>query len=212
MRILLLGLALAALPATSEPRVTRVDPIAVYTQFLQQDPPPAVLEAIQDELAGIMTPVGLHLAWRSLAAADGRDVSVDIAVVTFHGGCAATDLALTSTVPGALGWTHITDGVILPFSEIDCDGIRRFLQADLLRLRQEEREAALGRAVGRVLAHELYHIFAKTRMHGAEGVGKRSYTARELLSPAFHFEERECEVLRDRTEKVRMDAAAMAGQ
>jgi hypothetical protein len=212
MRLFLLGLALAALPAASEPRVTRLAPITVYTHFLQQDPPPAVLEAIQDELAEIMTPSGVELEWRSVTASSGTEASAELAVITFRGGCEATDLTRSAAMPGALGWTHISDGAILPFSEIDCDGIRHFLQLELLHLRQQERDAVFGRAVGRVLAHELYHIFANTRAHGSEGVAKRSYTVRELISPAFHFEEHESDALREGTARARMETPDMAGQ
>jgi hypothetical protein len=208
MRLLLLGLALAALPASSEPRVIRVAPITLYTQFLQQNPPPAVLEALQDELAGIMTPIGLRFDWRSLAASQGREVSAELAVVTFRGGCDIAKLAPSSDTPGALGWTHVSDGVILPFSDIDCDGIRRFLQADLLHVRKEDRQEAYGRAVGRVLAHELYHIFANTQEHGSCGVAKAAYSIQELLSRTFHFESRESDALRAGKAKALLEIAA----
>jgi hypothetical protein len=213
MRLFLLGLALAALPATGEPRVIRLAPITLYAHFLQQDPPPAVLEAMQDELAEIMAPAGVELEWRSVSTAKSAEVSVELAVVTFRGECEATDAEFPiMPIPGALGWTHISDGAILPFSEIDCDGIRRFLHLDLVRLRQQERDAAYGRAVGRVLAHELYHIFANTQAHGSEGIAKRSYTARELISPALQFEERESDALREGTARARMEAPAADGQ
>jgi hypothetical protein len=40
----------------------------------------------------------------------------------------------------------------------------------------------LGRAMGRVLAHELYHIVADTSDHGREGVTQASLTPRELTA------------------------------
>ena len=40
----------------------------------------------------------------------------------------------------------------------------------------------LGRAMGRVLAHELYHIVADTAEHGDNGVAQSSLSARELTS------------------------------
>ena len=82
---------------------------------------------------------------------------------------------------GPLGWTHISEGAILPFADIDCDGIRSFLQAGLLGARADTEKSMYGRAVGRVLAHELYHIFANTQHHGAGGVGKATYTVDNLL-------------------------------
>ena len=113
--------------------------------------------------------------------------------------------------PGALGWTHLSDGVILPFSDIDCDGIRRFVQSGLLRVDTRNQEETYGRAVGRVLAHELYHVFANTPHHGTQGVAKAAYTARELLSKVFHFERGEFQALRAGKTKAVISASA-AGQ
>ncbi len=208
MRRLLFCLSLAALPAIGDSLASRTAPITLYADF-QQDPPPAVLEAIQSELASIMSPIGLHFEWRSLKANRGNEVSVELAVVTFRGKCNTASLEPVGGSPGALGWTHVSDGVILPFSDIDCDGIRRFVQSGLLHVDAEAQEETYGRAVGRVLAHELYHIFANTQHHGAHGVGKAAYTAKELLSKVFHFEQGEFQALR--TGKAKAVLAGSAG-
>jgi hypothetical protein len=117
-------------------------------------------------------------------------------VIHFKGTCDADDLAPVDGYPGPLGWTHISDGEILPFSDINCDGIRLFLQRDLLRVPEINRPEMYGRALARVLAHELYHIFAKTTKHAAWGIGKPAYTVQELLSHKFQFEKKECDLLR----------------
>jgi hypothetical protein len=75
------------------------------------------------------------------------------------------------------------------------------VQQGLMALDRDGREGAFGRAVGRVLAHEIYHIFANTVRHGSAGVGKAAYTVRELLCDCFQFEERESQALR--TSKAR---------
>jgi hypothetical protein len=90
----------------------------------------------------------------------------------------------------------MSDGEILPFSDVNCDGIRLFMQRDLLRLPEAERPAAYGRAIARVLAHELYHIFAKTTHHASWGLAKPAYSVRDLLSNKFAFEKKECDLLR----------------
>jgi hypothetical protein len=59
-----------------------------------------------------------------------------------------------------------------------------------------DREVAYGRAIARVLAHELYHIFVPTTKHAAQGIGKPSFTVQELLSDKFQFDKRECDLLR----------------
>ena len=170
-------------------------PISLYTQF-QQEPPQAVADALHDELESIMGPIGIRFEWRALTPGRANEVSVELAVVTFKGRCDAANLLPNRTSPGALGWTHVSDGIILPFSDVDCDRIRIFVQRELLSVAPEDREDAFGRAVARVLAHELYHIFANTSKHGSCGVGKAAYTVQELLSDEFQFEAKESEALR----------------
>lgn len=192
---LFLCLVLAVLPAFGEQRGASVASIALYTQF-QQDPPKAVMESLQDELESLMSPLGLHFEWRNLNASRGHEVAVELAVVTFKGRCDITGLQLRGASSGALGWTHVSDGVILPFSDVDCDRIRGFVQKELLALHPEDREEVYGRALGRVVAHELYHIFANTARHGSCGVGKAAYTVQELVAEDFQFEETESLALR----------------
>jgi hypothetical protein len=193
IRFIWIGLLSAALPAISAERL--VMPVALYTSF-PQSPSQMVVQTLQDEVETIMGPLGMRFAWRSLSSARGTEVATELAVITFKGRCDIAGLMPHAENPGALGWTHVSDGVILPFSDIDCDRIRVFLQRDLLLLKADEREGAYGRALGRVLAHELYHIFARTGHHGAEGVAKSAYTAQELLCDEFQFDEHEAFVLR----------------
>jgi hypothetical protein len=160
------------------------------------------MHALQDEVESIMGPLGRHFAWRMLAGVKGNEVSVELAVLTFKGRCDSASLSLKEGHPGALGWTHVSDGAILPFSDIECDRIRLFVQKELLYVRPAQREAAFGRALGRVVAHELYHIFANTNHHGSDGVAKAAYSVQELLSDEFQFEEREGNALRTTADKV----------
>lgn len=192
MKAALLVLALGVFPAFSG---SRVAPIRLYIHF-QHEPPDGVREAIQEELDEIMVPSGLEFEWRSLASTTGTEVSVELAVIHFKGTCDAEDLANTDAYPGPLGWTHMSDGEILPFSDINCDGVRLFVQRDLLKVPEINREIMYGRALARVLAHELYHIFAKTTKHAAWGLGKPAYTIQDLLSNKFKFEKKECDLLR----------------
>jgi hypothetical protein len=189
----------AALPAISAEN--QASPVALYTSFLHS--PSRVVESIlQDEVETIMAPLGMHFEWRSLASVRGTEVAAELAVITFKGRCDIAGLLPHSEPLGALGWTHVSDGVILPFSDVDCDRIRVFVQRDLLLLKAEEREEAFGRAVGRVLAHELYHIFANTAHHASEGIAKSAYTVQELLCDEFQFEEHEAFALRSTNGRV----------
>jgi len=156
----------------------------------------------------IMAPMGLRFTWRALPGAGGSEASVELAVITFKGRCDVDGLTAHRSNPGPLGWTHISNGVILPFATVDCHGIRGFIQKELLTLPAEDREEAYGHALGRVLAHELRHIFANTTTHSSSGVGKSRYTARELLSSRFQFEARESLALRTSKAHTTLERAA----
>jgi len=194
VRLVWFCLLAGVLPGGSETRGATFAPITLYTQF-QQAPPAAVLDAIQDEVESIMAPIGIRFEWRDLSQTEGHEVSTELAVVTFKGRCDATGVVAHSKSEGALGWTHVSDGQILPFTDVSCDRVREFVQAGLMLFRAEERAARYGRALGRVLAHELYHIFANTARHATFGVAKESYSVQDLLSDEFQFQARESRML-----------------
>jgi hypothetical protein len=192
----ILFLLLAALPIFGgQPQAP--GPVTLYTQF-QKDPTAGLLASMQDELEVIMTPAGLHFDWYPLADAGGR-VSSQLAVIHFNGACNAANLRPDAGYPGPLGWTHVSDGDILPFIDVNCDGIRLFLQHDLIEVPAAEREEALGRALARVVAHELYHLLANTTAHRGRGIGKAAYSVGDLLSKIFQFDKKECASLRLRS-------------
>ena len=200
MKMFWFCLLAGAFPGWSETRGATFAPITLYVQF-EQAAPPGVLTAIQSELRQIMEPIGLHFEWRELAKA-GHEVSAELAVISFKGRCDTAGVAPHSKFEGALGWTHISDGQILPFTDVSCDRVRDFAQAGLLAFRQEDREERYGQALARVLAHELYHIFANTMRHGSMGVAKEAYSVQDLLTDDFQFRDKELRLLQTTRPKM----------
>jgi len=189
---------LIALPicARSELREGKTPPaITVYTNF-EHAYSNVAMDMMRQELWMLMSPLGLDLTWRDLNRSASNEVSVELVVVTFKGSCGMSGDSYSSSESGALGWTHISDGTILPFSDVDCDKIRRFIASEVRHLDSTERELAYGRAVGRVLAHELYHVFTNTTRHAAWGVAKAFYTSKDLVSDMFQFQEKDTTALR----------------
>jgi hypothetical protein len=187
-------LALAVWPAAGDERLVEL-PAVLYTTF-QQPVSVTVRHAIEDEVESLMGPLGRHFVWRPISGVNGHEVSSELAVLTFKGACNIEGLTLKEVHPGALGWTHVSDGAILPFAEVDCDRIRKFVQRELLFRKSSDREEVFGRAVARVVVHELYHIFANTQHHAHDGVAKSAYTVKELLCDDFEFEEAQNNTLR----------------
>ena len=151
-----------------------------------------IIDAMQTEIEAIMGPIGFRFEWRSLDGVRGTELSTELAVLTFKGHCDLSGINPRKVGDiGALGFTHMSGGEILPFSQIECDRVRLFVQRDLVTMRSPQRDQTFGRALGRVVAHELYHVFANTTRHGDCGVGKAAYSVRELLDDDFQFEDSE---------------------
>jgi hypothetical protein len=69
---------------------------------------------------------------------------------------------------------------VLPFSSIDCTALTRALGPVT--------EDVYGRAMARVLAHELYHVLTQTTDHSRTGIAKTCFTTGDLLSSRLDFE------------------------
>jgi hypothetical protein len=189
MRVLLLGACLGVLLYGEDAGF--IAPVVLITRFQVDPPPVAVISSVGDELADIMRPTGIHFEWRPLPTSERAEVAAQMVVVTFKGRCELSGMNTAPARSGVLGFTHVSGGVILPFTEVDCDGIRNLIERDLIIERPERQQTLYARAIARVLAHELYHILANTAKHGRCGLGKSTYRASDLLVDNFQFERRD---------------------
>jgi len=175
-------------------------PIGIYMSFDAAHSDRAVT-SMRQEVEGLTKPSGFRLEWRLLSARRSDESFSDLMVVKFHGACTMEGIQLVfselgpDTEGGPLGFTRTSDGHVLPFSDLECDRIRRSIAPLAIGASPDEREALLGRAMGRVLAHELFHVFANTSKHGTEGVAKTSYTRKDLLADGFVFSHKDAQRL-----------------
>jgi len=192
----LLGcLALASLSALTASGQSITAPVTIYVDF-QQEAPQSVVEALRTEVESIMAPAGFRFQWWPLSDFKSERVSAAVVVAHFEARCDLGGLIMRANHPGSLGWTEISDGTILPFTHVDCARVRTFLQTALLGYHPRDRELLYGRALGRVLAHELYHVFAVTPEHADRGVAKEDYSVKDLLASEFHLHEKQAAALR----------------
>jgi len=144
---------------------------------------PLAVQQLERELHNIVEPAGLQLGWRRLPAKTGATVDGASIVVRFRGTC-SPESSPRRHRPVA-GWAHASDGTILPFIEIDCDQVWSVIEADLDSESGFQREFHLGRALGRVVAHELYHVLTNRAAHGSEGLTKARLDSRDLISGKY---------------------------
>jgi hypothetical protein len=182
------------------------DPLefTIYTDFAKSPSAPTI-HFMQAEMESIMASLDLRFNWHSLAEDSHRAV-FELLVVRFRGAC-QLDVLPPQSKPGPLGWTHVSDGRILPFTDVDCDRIREIMATPLAMAPVGERARLLGRAMARVVAHELYHFLANTAKHSSSGIAKRSYSATDLAATVLLFDPEGLSLLREHTPHLVGEAA-----
>jgi hypothetical protein len=109
-------------------------------------------------------------------------------VVTLTGKCACGGFLKSTREILVLGTTAVDSGHVLPFSQVRCDAVRRLLPEVEYAADRRTGDAALGRVLGRVLAHELYHAVLGTTHHASSGLAKGFQSTEELKSDEISFE------------------------
>lgn len=170
--------------------------LTIYTRFAHPPSAPSVAY-MRDEFDAIMQPFHLRFNWRSLEHASGHEAVSEVVVVTFQGVCHIDTMPGSGPPSGILGLTHIVDGEILPFADVDCDKLRELMTSSLAVSPPAQRARLLGRAMARVLAHEMYHFLARTTRHASAGLAKSHYTGTELASDRFRFDEAQLRAVLD---------------
>ena len=175
-------------------------PIAVFMNF-QSEPSPEALSQMEREITEIMKPSGLAFDWRMIKDHRLGESFSDLVVLTFKGHCQMAGPTYDELGPlferQPLAYTRISEGHVLPFSDVQCDTIRNYIAPNMAAAHPADREGILGRALGRVVAHEMYHMLASTTIHAEDGVARSFHTRKDLTAPEFHFTQRESQLLRE---------------
>jgi hypothetical protein len=104
--------------------------------------------------------------------------------------------------PMVLGLSHTSDRTILPFGQIDCENVRRSIATAAATRSEAQRDAILGRALGRVFAHELFHMMTGRADHSRKGVFKAAQRRDDLISERLEFHADELEELRQLARRI----------
>jgi hypothetical protein len=135
---------------------------------------------MKGELTTLMEPSAVQPEWHDRNDITNSDSFQKLVLVNFHGRCRAEPAAAPVEGDKPLAWTHVADGKVLPFSEVECDRVRASIHSATGR--RPLSDLVMGRALARVLAHELYHVLARTSAHAHVGLTKPSLSGLELTS------------------------------
>jgi len=162
--------------------------LTVLVDF-EQTPSNESFAEMSREVTHLLGRTGYRLdVQRRSQVADGAEFE-DVALVRFKGSCRMSAFPYSTFIDerGPLAWSHTVDGEVLPFSEVACDRIRRAVDGAVWGGQRGEREKLFGRALGRVLAHELFHIVARSSSHTKSGVFKESLSGAHLIADRLEF-------------------------
>lgn len=147
--------------------------------------------SLEQELKRVVAPAGIDLTWRS--GADRTQTHQEtgrIIVGDFAGNCSVETISnapLASPSKLTLAEASVSRGRVLPYFTIDCNRVIRTLTPMLQPLSLPMRQNILGRALARVIAHEIYHILAETTGHEDEGLAKARLTFHDLTAPGVEL-------------------------
>lgn len=193
-------LVLSASPVFSRTSATPSSVTIVY-QF-NDSTPALVLQGIKDEIQRVLEPSALLLQWRERSDVSGSDSMRNLVVVDFRGQCQKESVASAPNADLPLGRARTINGEVLPFIEIDCGQVQSFLHSSLAGRPGQNTNLNLGRALARVLAHELYHVLAGTMVHSRTGIAQSSLSVADLVSSRFDFSPTDAVLLKSPHERT----------
>ena len=171
-----IGLPVAAMPPSGAD-------VTVIVNFQNTYSVPAV-KAMKREVEQILKSTGVTLDWRTRDEA-GSATFNDLVVMTFKGSCVFSPMPVVYDELGPYAITRTTGGEVQPFGEVDCDHVVSSLHTAMNGEDYAKADLLLGRALGRVVAHELVHMLTKSKQHGREGVEKAALSARQLIADSL---------------------------
>jgi hypothetical protein len=144
------------------------------------------IEAMKREVETVLRDTGIAFAWpsRSEAALDSYS---NLVVARFNGKCILEPVPYLYDERGPLAFTRSTDGVVQPFTEVACDRVAASLRPAMAGGDYARADQLFGRALGRVLAHELVHMLAGDKAHGRTGVTQPSFSPARLREPGMRL-------------------------
>jgi len=179
MRTLLLLVGIATIPAFALDLTVLLDVEQKHSQ--------RALAEMRKELSKVFKPTNLNIAVRLRQDTRPDETYNDVVLVKLKGTCKMQNYAPLMDERGPFAWTHTVDGKILPFSEVACDHVARSIQ-QAMGENGGDRDRLLGRALARVMAHEIVHMVGKCADHSHAGVFRHALSGRQLIADRLELQ------------------------
>ena len=171
--------------------------LSLLTRF-DRSPDLSVIDWMEKEVARLFSGTGLNISWQHDLKMSHWEIADLPVSVQFRGNCRIQPGALSLATDGPMAWTAVQDGEILPSIEVDCGRTAEMIwqirgTTPVLLVNR-----AFGLALGRVIAHELYHYLTRSTNHRESRLFSKGMTSMDLTLPNIQFDAAEMDALRKR--------------
>jgi len=142
------------------------------------------IREMERESGSILKTTGLKLDWRLRDDAP-KSAYPNLVVMTFNGNCKFLPAPRGYDEFGPLAFTETTDHVIQSFGQVDCDHVVEAARSAMFGADYAHAELLVGRALGRVVVHEIVHMLTRSAEHGRDGVFEAALSGRQLIAPSL---------------------------
>jgi hypothetical protein len=176
-----LSLAFEGLPALHQP----------ITLVIQSENPidPRAFQEMQREMNRLMAKSERRVEFKDRQEIQPGVDLADLTVVRFRGNCRMAIEPVYLDERGPLAFAHTVDGEVLPFAEVLCDRVRKAARSAMHGGDFAKGQELMGRAMARVLAHELWHVKTNSTGHQKTGVARHALSGKQLIGEELEFED-----------------------
>jgi hypothetical protein len=145
------------------------------------------LNEVRTEIGSVMRNAGFTFDLKLFSELGAAAEFANLMVVRLKGNCKLDSGPAPRPEKGALAFAHTSGGKVLPFIEVSCDRVRSTIRPVMWGEQFKAADEFMGRALARVIAHEIYHVVTGTK-HGEGGLARHSLTGSQLISTDLQFE------------------------
>lgn len=168
-------------PVPAQARIAIGSNLTIVLEYDQKYSNSSV-EEMEQEIRNLLRRTGVNISFRKKTELLQHEEFEELVLIRFRGICSLSSTSDKDTESSrVLGWSHVMSGEVLPFGDVSCDNVRRVVEGALSGT-ADHRERLYGRALARVVSHELYHIIGGTHLHGKKGIAQASLSGQDLVS------------------------------
>ncbi len=158
------------------------EPLQILTRF-DGTPSTVAIQEMRREIDKLYRDVPVTMDWQELAGYRSSGIAARLVVVHFESDCHAGVLPPKQSVADVpLASVLRVDGQMLPLVSVECDQIAGYIWQSMSAYQRLHGDVAFGRALARVLAHELYHYLTGVAKHTHSELFRAAISRNALLA------------------------------